>query len=107
MAQADSHPTSKFDNMPAAMLADALGEADATLKAYEAQCQQLKAEIKRRGLSEVIGDNFAVSVTTQISRRLDQKAVKNFLGDSYQQFEVPIISTVVRIRPARQLSAAA
>jgi hypothetical protein len=83
MAQATELPTtSRFHNLSNAMLADALGHADASLKGAEAECKALKDEIKRRGLLEAAGDSFAVRVAEQISGRLDVAAVKQYLGES-------------------------
>jgi hypothetical protein len=107
MAQAiQTYTTSRFHNLPDAALADALGEADAVLKGAEAECKALKDEFKNRGLVNVAGERFTVTATEQIAGRLNTKAVKNFLGDSYRQFEVPVISTVIRIKAAKQLAAA-
>lgn len=57
----------------------------------------------RRGLTNAAGDNFAVTASEQISGRLDTKAVKDFLGESYCRFEVAIVSTVIRIKAVRQV----
>ena len=57
MTQATDLPTtSRFHNLSNATLADALGNADASLKGAEAECKALKDEIKRRGLLEAAGD---------------------------------------------------
>lgn len=58
--------TSKFHNMSAAQLADALGQADALAKAAQAEVDAVKAEIKARGMSEAVGDFFSLTVTEQI-----------------------------------------
>ncbi|MGB6662566.1 MAG: hypothetical protein WBE48_25115 [Xanthobacteraceae bacterium] len=108
MAQAiDNYTTSRFHNLSDCALADALGHADAVLKGAEAECKVLKDEIKRRGLTNVAGDNFAVTASEQIAGRLDTKAVKDFLGESYCRFEVAIVSTVIRIKAVRQVANAA
>ncbi len=108
MAQAtDLSTTSRFHNLSNAALADALGYADAVLKGAEAECKTLKDEFKRRGLIEAAGDNFIVRASEQISGRLDVAAVKQYLGDSYRRFEVAVVSTVIRIKAAKQLTAAA
>src|ERR1700719_872022 len=110
MAQATVSATtipSRFHNLSHEMLADAIGHADAVLKGAEAECKSLKDEFKRRSLLEVAGDNFTVTATEQIAGRLDTKAVKEFLGDGYHRFEVPVISTVIRIKAAQQFAAAA
>ena len=108
MAQAaDSPTTSRFHNLSNAMLADTLGHADAVLKGAEAECKALKDEIKRRGLLEAAGDNFAIRVAEQISGRLDVAAVKEHLGESWRRFEVATVSTVIRIKAVQRFAAAA
>jgi hypothetical protein len=108
MAQAiNSITTSRFHNLSNEAIADALGHADATLKGAEAECKSLKDEIKRRGLIEIAGDSFTVTATEQIAGRLDTKAVKEYLGESYRRFEVATISTVIRIKAVQRLAAAA
>jgi hypothetical protein len=110
MAQIDSRNTtnpSRFDNLSDEALADALGHADAVLKGAEAESKALKDEIKRRGLSEVTGERFVITVAEQIAGRVDTAAVKTFLGDSYHRFEKAVISTVVRIKAVNRLAPAA
>ena len=97
----------RFDNLSAAMLADRLGEADAVLKGAEAECKAIKDEIKRRGVIELIGERFTVTATEQIAGRLDVKAVKDYLGESWHRFEVATISTVIRIKAAQRMAHAA
>jgi hypothetical protein len=110
MAKATNPSTttpSRFHNVSDQALADLLGQADAVLKGAEAECKLLKDEFKRRGLVEVAGDQFTVTATEQIAGRLDSKAVKEYLGESYRRFEVAVISTVVRIKAAQRFAAAA
>ena len=108
MAQATSPSiTSRFHNLSNEALADTLGYADAVLKGAEAECKALKDEIKRRGLLEATGENFAIRVAEQISGRLDVAAVKEYLGDSWRRFEVATVSTVIRIKAVTQIAAAA
>jgi hypothetical protein len=108
MAQAvNLSTTSRFHNLSDEALADALGHADAVLKGAEAESKALKDEFKRRGLVEVAGDNFTVTATEQIAGRLDVKAVKECLGDSYRRFEVAAISTVIRIKAVQRFASAA
>jgi hypothetical protein len=106
MAQAGSD-YKRFHNLSDEALADALGCADAALKGAEAECKSLKDEFKRRGLIEVAGDHFTVTATEQIAGRLDVKAVKQYLGDSYRRFEVAVVSTVVRIKAVQRFADAA
>lgn len=108
MAQAASNlTTSRFHNLSAAALADALGHANAVLKGAEAECKALKDEFKARGLTEVAGDTFTVTATEQIAGRLDFKAVKEFLGENYRRFENAVVSTVIRIKAVKPLAQAA
>jgi hypothetical protein len=108
MAQAiHTYITTRFDNFSDEALADALGHADAVLKGTEAECKSLKDEFKRRGLIEAAGDHFTVTANEQISGRLDIKAVKEFLGDSYRRFEVAVVSTVIRIKAVQRVANAA
>jgi hypothetical protein len=95
-----------FRNLSDAALADTLGHADAALKGAEAECKALKDEIKRRGLSIATGDEFTVAVTEQIAGRLDTKAIKKYLGESFHRFEVAVVSVVIRIKTSTRLAAA-
>ena len=110
MAQANNVSTispSRFHNLANEALADALGHADAVLKGAEAECKLLKDEFKRRGLIEVAGSQFAVTATEQIAGRLDTKAVKEYLGESYHRFENVVVSTVIRIKSVQRITIAA
>ena len=108
MAQAKNITSiSRHHNLSDAALADAIGNADAVLKGAEAECKSLKDEFKRRGLTEVSGASFTVTATDQIAGRMDTKAVREFLGDAYPRFEVPVVSTVIRIKAVQRLAAAA
>jgi hypothetical protein len=95
----------RFHNLSNEALADAIGRTDAVLKGAEAECDTLKAEFKRRGLSDVAGDNFTVTATGQFGKRLDTKAVKEFLGADCARFEVSTVSTVIRIKAAQRVAA--
>jgi hypothetical protein len=108
MAQAiNPSITIRFHNLSNEALADAFGHADAVLKGAEAECKALKDEVKRRGLLEAVGENFAIRVAEQISGRLDVGAVKQHLGESWRRFEVATVSTVIRIKAVRSFAAAA
>jgi hypothetical protein len=107
MATPKNSTVSRFHNLSDEALADAIGRADAIVKAAEAELATLRDEFKSRGLSDVAGDEFAVTASEQIAGRLDVKAVKAFLGDGYFKFEKAIISTVIRIKAANRLALAA
>lgn len=103
----DTTNPSRFHNLSNEALADAIGAADAVLKAAEAECKALKDEFKQRGLEEVAGDQFTVTAKDQIAGRLDTAAVKAFLGDGYARFEKAVISTVIRIKASNHRGLAA
>jgi hypothetical protein len=110
MAQANNVSTisaSRFHNLADPALADALGNADALLKGAEAESKLLKDEFKRRGRVEVAGSQFTVTATEQIAGRLDSKAVKEYLGESYHRFENLIVSTVIRVKSVQRITSAA
>ena len=107
MATLKTTTLSRFHNLSNEALADAIGRADAIVKGAEAELTALKDEFKARGLSDVAGDEFAVTASEQIAGRLDAKAVKAFLGDGYFKFEKAVISTVVRVKAANRLAIAA
>lgn len=98
---------SRFHNLSDASLADAIGNADAIAKAAEAELKDLKDELKRRGVEEARGERFTVTAKEQISGRLDAKAVREFLGDTYCRFETAVVSTVVRVKAANRVALAA
>ena len=100
-------PTSRFHNLSDAALADEIGRVDSISKAAEAELKVLKDEFKARGLTDVAGDAFHVTATEQIAGRLDTKAVREFLGPTSARFEVPVISTVIRISAANRMLAVA
>lgn len=103
----DTTASSRFHNISDAALADEIGRVDAISKAAEAELKALKDEFKRRGLTDVAGDAFAVTATNQIAGRLDAKAVREFLGPAYTRFETVVISTVIRIKAANRTLAVA
>jgi len=107
MATVKNTTVSRFHNLSNEALADAIGRADAIMKAAEAELAALKDEFKSRGLAEAAGNEFSVTATEQLSGRLDTKAVKEFLGASYVRFEKAIVSTVIRFKAANRLVLAA
>jgi hypothetical protein len=75
------------------------------LKGAEAECKSLKDEFERRGLLTVAGNDFTVTRSEQISGRLDIPTVKQYLGESWRRFEIAVVSTVIRIKAAKQVEA--
>ena len=99
MAQA-TQPYTRFQNLSNEALADAIGNADLAVKAAEKTLADYKDELKRRGLANATGECFTVTVTPQISTRLDTKALRTFLGVDAAQFEISSIAQVIRVRPS-------
>jgi hypothetical protein len=60
-----------------------------------------------RELTAVAGESFTVTATEQIAGRLEVQAVKAYLGESWYRFEVPMVSTVIRIKAVQQVARAA
>jgi hypothetical protein len=107
MSQAiNQSTTSKYHNLSAEMLADAIGRADGISKAAEAELQELKAEFRRRGLLTAAGERFTVTRSDQVSSRLDVAAVKAALGEAWRKFEAATIVTVLRVKATPHLAAA-
>jgi hypothetical protein len=108
MAQATNlSTTSRQQNLSNEMLADAIGNADLAVKAAEKTLADYKDELKRRGLASATGEHFSVTVTPQISTRLDTKALRAFLGADAAQFETSSITQVIRVRPTAAFASAA
>jgi hypothetical protein len=105
MVQADQHHN-RFHNLGHEALADAIGSADLTLKAHEAEVKALKDEFKARGLITVTGARFTVTRSDQVSSRFDISAAKAALGEAWRKFEAATIVTVLRIKATPHLAAA-
>src|SRR5271154_1953760 len=107
MATLKNNTVSRFHNLTDEALADAIGRADAIVKAAESELAALKDEFKARGLAEVAGDDFTVTATDAVSWRLDTKAVRAFLGAKASKFETVSNTTTIRIKAANRLALAA
>jgi hypothetical protein len=92
---------SKYHNLSDAALADEIGRIDAIAKAAEAELKALKDEFKARGLDCAKGEFSTVTASEVFT--IDVARVREALGDRVKQFETLIVSTVIRIKPARRL----
>jgi hypothetical protein len=90
----------KYHNLSNEALADEIGRVDAIAKAAEAELAALKDEFKSRGLKQAIGEKTEVTAAEQTANRLDTVKVRAFFGPAIAKYETPIISTVIRVRPA-------
>jgi hypothetical protein len=75
--------TTTFDNLTDAMLADAIGDLDATIKNLQARMKEAKAEFIGRGLEKVAGERFTAALTNAVRWSLDTKAVKDEMGEDW------------------------
>jgi hypothetical protein len=76
-------PAARFHNMPASMLADAVGALDAQIKALEAEKEEARMALKARGIARAEGDRFTVTFSTSIRQTLDTAAVKTEMGQQW------------------------
>jgi hypothetical protein len=101
---ASKNTTTKFDfsQLSDAELADSLGTNKAALDALEAKDKALKAEVKHRAPKggSMLGAYFEIAATEQIAGRPDVDKLRFHLGDEYAAFEKPVVSYVVRVKPA-------
>lgn len=88
-------------------LADALGHTYAIAAAAETELGRLKDEFKIRGLHKVVGDHFEVMAIDVKTKRIDMKAVKNFLGNRVGQFEKTGVATRIIVKAADGLRVSA
>lgn len=93
--------TNNFHNMSTCEIVDEYGELNLQMKAIEARLKDLKEELKDRKIEKAEGNNFSLTITEQISGRMDTKAVKEYLGEEIaQKFEMIVVSSVVRVKNA-------
>jgi hypothetical protein len=98
---------SKYHNLSNEALADEIGRVDAIAKAVEAELKSLKDEFKARGLDCAEGLISTVTAAEVFKNTLDTARVREALGDHVRQFEMLVVSTVIRIKPTRRFEALA
>lgn len=91
---------SKYHNLSNEALADEIGRVDSIAKAAEAELKALKDEFKARGLKQAIGETTEVTAAEQTANRLDTVKMRAFFGSAIAKYETPVVSTVIRVRPA-------
>ncbi len=82
---------SKFHNLSSEQIVDQLGRLDANRRFIIEQCDELKAELKVRGVTAVRGSDFTLTVSESTTRTLDTDKVKGLLGD-----ELPLYQRVTQ-----------
>lgn len=89
-----------FHNVSSAILADEYGQLKGEIDARAERIDAIKAELKARGEERIEGRQVTLTIATQVTTRLDTKALKAALGDDIcREFEKQTESTVVRMKP--------
>ena len=70
----------RLDAINEASLADEVGELEQQIKELKTRLDEKKAMIKDKGIEQVTGNLFVLSVTHNQRRTLDNKAVRDTLG---------------------------
>lgn len=97
---------SKLDNLSISDLADEIGRADSDIKARTARLDEMKSELKLRGINMAAGHDYVVSVSESTTKRLDTKRLQADLGDALEDYYNTSISSRVLIKPAAKLEEA-
>lgn len=91
--------TNPFHNLSSAELADDYGAVDGQIKALSERKDAIKSELLARNIEKIEGERFTLTVSEQVSKRLDTKALKDALGaDICAEYERETISQVVRVK---------
>ena len=64
-------------------LADQIGQLDAQINVLNKQLEALKAEAKKSGLNEIVGQTFVVTIGTSIRASLDTAKLKKEQGQQW------------------------
>lgn len=92
--------TNALHNAATADLADEYGMLKGQADAIAARLTILKDEIVKRGDDRIEAKRFTVTISKQVSKRLDTKALKDALGEGIcAEYERETESTVVRVKP--------
>lgn len=87
-------------NISNTRLADEIGALDAEIKALQAKLDSLKDEAKERGLDEIEGKLFIVSIGKSIRASFDTASVKKEFGQNWYDDRCKLAEvTTVRIKP--------
>lgn len=97
----------KFHNLSSEQIVDQLGRLDANRKFIAEQVDELKAELKARGVAAVTGNDYILTVTETVSRTLDTDKVKELLGGEVHLYQRGTASTRFNIKPVLKLVEAA
>lgn len=76
----------RFHNYSDGFLADQIGRAAAASKTIEDELDELKAEVKRRGIETATGEQFTITVSHSTRDWLDTKLAQAVLGKALTPF---------------------
>ena len=90
---------SNLHNVASTAIADEYGTIAGQIDLLEKRKSELKAELVARSVEHVEGARFTVTVSEQVSKRLDTKALKDALGPNIiAEYERETTSQVVRVK---------
>lgn len=93
----------RFDNLSISDLADEIGKADSDIKARNAILDEMKGELKARGVNAAAGCNFVVTISESASKRLDTKRLQSDLGDALNDYYTTTTASRVIVKPVAKL----
>jgi hypothetical protein len=97
-----------FSEHTSEALADLAGQYTDAKKTMELKLAAIKDELRSRGVTSVSGEAYDITITEQISSRLDTEEVKAFLGSvRVKKFMKDVCSTVLRVKAKAQHGQAA
>jgi hypothetical protein len=92
--------TNTFHNLSTEAIADEYGALKGQADALKERMDALKDELKARNIDRVEAPRFTVTLSEQVSKRLDTTALKAALGaDICAEYERETVSTVLRVKP--------
>lgn len=91
---------SNFHNLSTHQLADDYGTLDIQIKALTERKDDIKDELKARGVEKVEGAKFTITVSTSTRVTYDDKAIREALGaDIVKQYERVTDTVTLRVKP--------
>ncbi len=96
--------TTQYETLSVSDLADEIGRADGDIKARTAILDEMKCELKSRGVNAAAGHDFVITISESTSKRLDAARLKADLGDALDDYYSESTSVRVLVKPAAKLA---
>lgn len=96
--------TTQYETLSVSDLADEIGRADGDIKARTAILDEMKDELKSRGINAAAGSDFVVTISESTSKRLDTKRLQTDLGDALDDYYNTTTTSRVLVKPAAKLA---